>query len=460
MMRRLFGAMSQQLFLMLMVGIIVSAVVSIALSARQHQRELAEVQATRTAERVGELVAVVESMSPAARRDTPPHQLGVRGVAGISWQRDERGQVDATLTEGLRAQLGDRGEVTSRSLEPDVCDHRRPPPGEGPPDRPPPPPRPEFKAPSCQRISLTLADGSPISFDLMIRSPLLRPPLSPPWGSLAFFAACVGGLAWVVSRMATRPISQLAIAARELGENIDRPPLDESRGPLEVRRAAAAFNAMQSRIRNHVQERTQMLAAISHDLQTPLTRLRLRLEKVTDEPLRAKLIEDMHAMQDIVREGLDLARSIDGSDVHERVDIDSLIGSLCADNAEAGHPVVANVSTGAAVLASPTALRRCLGNLVDNALKYGGRAEIAAQRSGQQLQISVRDAGPGIPESELEKVFDPFYRLEESRSRDTGGTGLGLTIARNIATRLGGTLSLRNHPQGGLEAVLSLPLAG
>jgi signal transduction histidine kinase len=294
----------------------------------------------------------------------------------------------------------------------------------------------------------------------MTRSPLMRPSLSPPWGSLLFFAACVGGLAWVVSRMATRPISQLAIAARELGENIDRPPLDESRGPLEVRRAAAAFNAMQSRIRNHMQERTQMLAAISHDLQTPLTRLRLRLEKVTDAALRAKLIEDMHAMQDIVREGLDLARSIDGGDAHERVDIDSLIASLCADNVEAGHPVVANVSTGAAVLASPTALRRCLGNLIDNALKYGGRAELAAQRSEQHVQISVRDAGPGIPESELEKVFDPFYRLEESRSRDTGGTGLGLTIARNIATRLGGTLSLRNHPQGGLEALLSLPLAG
>lgn len=463
-------AMAGRVFLVLIGGIIVSAIVSVALTMRQHRHELAELQTARTIERVSEAVAVLQATPRDQRDEIEPHDLRIRGVTGIYWQRDERGAKDAALSEALQSQIGGGGTVTTRQLEPADCDDRpQPPRGEpgmrdplpAPPDRDPPPLPPfEPRSFACQRISLTLADGTPLSLDLAVRMPFARRPLAPPIASLLFFAACVGGLAYLVSRMATRPITRLAEAARELGENIDRPPLDETHGPFEVRRAAAAFNVMQARIRHHMQERTHMLAAISHDLQTPLTRLRLRLEKVTDAALRDKLIEDMQAMQAMVREGLDLARSIDGNDARERIDLDSLVESLCEDAREAGHTIGVQGSSGTAVMAGTTGLRRCLGNLVDNAVKYGQRAEVTVRRRGDQVEIAVRDFGPGIPAAEIERVFDPFYRLEDSRSRETGGTGLGLTIARNIATRLGGSVTLQNHPEGGLEARLTLPVAG
>jgi signal transduction histidine kinase len=176
--------------------------------------------------------------------------------------------------------------------------------------------------------------------------------------------------------------------------------------------------------------------------------------------LRAKLIEDMTAMQDMVREGLDLARSLDVPEAVQTLDLDALIGSVCADLADAGMDVTAEGRTSVSVRANPTTLRRCLTNVIENAVKYGGYARVGAQLQGGRVRITVRDGGPGIPEGELEKVFEPFYRLEVSRSRETGGTGLGLPIARNIATRLGGTLTLRNHPEGGLEAELQLPSGG
>ncbi len=204
-----------------------------------------------------------------------------------------------------------------------------------------------------------------------------------------------------------------------------------------------------------------MLAAITHDLQTPLTRLRLRLEKVEDKELQQKLVDDLAVMQDMVREGLDLARSMDSSEAMQRLDIDSLLDSVCADASDAGQQVELQGRTRAFVVAQPNALRRCLTNLLDNAFKYGQRAEVSIALDDllpNRVLIRIRDHGPGIPEGQLETVFEPFYRLETSRSRDTGGTGLGLTIARNIAENHGALLDLRNHAKGGLEVLLSLPL--
>jgi signal transduction histidine kinase len=215
---------------------------------------------------------------------------------------------------------------------------------------------------------------------------------------------------------------------------------------------------MQLRIRHHIRQRSHIMAAITHDLQTPLTRLRLRLEKVDDDDLRAKLLSDLSAMQTMVREGLDLARSLDSTETPQRLDLDSLIDSVTADASDAGQAASAQANTSASVMARPVALRRCLTNLLDNAVKYGRQAKVSAALEGGFAVIRIRDDGPGIPEDEMEKVFDPFYRLETSRSRDTGGTGLGLTIARNIAEQHGGTLKLRNHPGGGLEVVLRLPI--
>lgn len=459
-MKGFLGSMAGRVFLVLLAGIILAVAVTAFLSGLERKRAFAQMSESRVVERVTELVSLLDSVPSGARNDILGDRRLMRGFFDFRWSTDRGGPQDESLTAALREALGEGSDVAATRTPDAECPEFR---GRGPDgpglDRAPPGPR--FR-PECRRISLTLQDGTPLS--LVMRTGM-QPPPRPRlirWESpyLLFFAACVAALAYAVARMATRPITRLAQAAKGLSEDFDQPPLDEASGPAEVRRAAAAFNAMQARIRRHLQERTQMLAAISHDLQTPLTRLRLRLEKVSDEALRAKLIEDMTAMQDMVREGLELARSLDVPEAVQTIDLDALIGSVCADLADAGMDVTAEGKTSASVRANATALRRCLGNLIENAVKYGGYARVGAQRQGGRARITVRDGGPGIPEGELEKVFEPFYRLEVSRSRETGGTGLGLPIARNIAARLGGTLTLRNHPEGGLEAELQLPVSG
>jgi signal transduction histidine kinase len=274
--------------------------------------------------------------------------------------------------------------------------------------------------------------------------------------TIALFLASIGALAYVVAGMTTRPLKQLAQAAKDLGNDINHPPLDLT-GADEIRQASAAFNAMQARIRQYIFQRTQMLAAITHDLQTPLTRMRLRLEKVSEPELQERLIGDLSAMQAMVKEGLDLARSMDTSETMQMLDLDSLLDSVCADAVDASQRVDLVGHAGMALLGRPLDLRRCLVNLIDNAVKYGHAAKVTVDRINGAARIRVRDAGPGIPATELGRVFDPFYRVETSRSRESGGTGLGLTIARNIAEQHGGSIRLVNHPEGGLEATLMLP---
>ncbi len=260
-----------------------------------------------------------------------------------------------------------------------------------------------------------------------------------PFVALAFFST-IFLLSLLVARLTTRPLDALASAAARLGDDVESaPPLPE-RGPTEVRQAAAAFNAMQARIGRDVRERMTLLAAITHDLQTPLTRLRLRLEKVGDEALRAKLVADLDAMRETVREGLDLATSLDTREAPQRIDLDSMLESVVADAVDAGADVTLQGRTGRRILGWPNALRRCLTNLVDNAVAYGGYARVRGESGGG-------------------RVFDPFVRVEGSRSRETGGTGLGLTIARNAAANMGGTIALRNHPEDGLEVRLVFPAA-
>jgi signal transduction histidine kinase len=214
---------------------------------------------------------------------------------------------------------------------------------------------------------------------------------------------------------------------------------------------------MQARIRQYIFQRTQMLAAITHDLQTPLTRMRLRLEKVPDVELQERLIGDLSAMQEMVREGLVLARSMDTTENMHMLDLDSLLEAVCADAADAGQQVELKGQAGIAMLGRPMDLRRCLGNLIDNAVKYGRNARVCVERMNGAARVRIRDSGPGIPAAEIGRVFDPFYRVETSRSRESGGTGLGLTIARNIAEQHGGSIALANHPEGGLEVTLVLP---
>jgi signal transduction histidine kinase len=305
------------------------------------------------------------------------------------------------------------------------------------------------------QVHLQLSDGMPLTIDMR---PMSGVPLSP-WLplvlvlQLAVLAACC----WLAVRLATRPLHQLAQAADTLGPDLkaDRMPED---GPSEVARAARAFNAMQDRVSTYMAERIQILAAISHDLQTPITRMRLRVDVMDDSAESAKLQQDLLEMESLVKEGVTYARTVYGAaEVPCRIDLDSLLDSLVCDYVDAGQDVSLKGRADVAVVTRPKALRRIVGNLVDNALKYGGSAEIelAALRGGA-MTISVRDRGPGIPEESLEAVFEPFYRLETSRNRHTGGTGLGLAIARQLTLAMDATLSLRNREGGGLEATLTL----
>lgn len=307
--------------------------------------------------------------------------------------------------------------------------------------------------------SLHLTDGTPLL--VRLPGPMFggRPPAPPPGSLLTSLLALIVGvtlLTWFAVRVATRPISRLAAAADALGEDPNRAPLDTT-GPAEVSQAAHAFNRMQERILRHVGERTRILAAISHDLQTPITRLRLRAELVDDEPLRAKIQADLDAMQALAKEGLDYARSLDARAAKQPIDLNALVAALREDAADMGWPVSVSGRIVPACQGQVSGLRRAVWNLIENGVKFGDRVEIALTASATAFEIRVRDHGPGLPAEELEKVFEPFYRTEASRNRETGGTGLGLAIARNLLRAQGGDVRLENCADGGLAAIVTLP---
>lgn len=260
------------------------------------------------------------------------------------------------------------------------------------------------------------------------------------------------GVRWV-----TRPLKSFAVAATELGKNINRPPLPET-GPLEVVQAARALNGMQTRLSRYLHDRTRILAAMSHDLKTPITRMRLRAELLDDEPVREKFIRDLTELEKMVTGTLDFMRGIETTEVIQPLDINALIESLQDDAHESGQSIEIMGHASVPYPCRPQAMKRCLSNLLENAIKYGYSAQVQIIQLPASLHIVVSDQGPGVPEHELEQLFEPFYRLESSRNRDHGGTGLGLTIARSIAEQHGGTLILKNGFKKGLECHLDLPL--
>jgi signal transduction histidine kinase len=260
---------------------------------------------------------------------------------------------------------------------------------------------------------------------------------------------------FVTARSITRPLSALARAADSVGRDA-RPEKIPEAGARELRDAARAFNTMQDRLRRYLDSRTRVLAAMSHDLKTPLTRLRLQVETLGDATLAARIGKELSEMELMVREALSLFRGLDDGEPAVPVDVNELLEGVRQAFTEMGAAVTVTGKALAPFTGKAQALKRCLTNLISNAVNFGTRADVRVE-DNDELVIRVRDEGPGIPAAELEQVFEPFYRLEQSRNRDSGGTGLGLTIARDIAQSHGGTLVLANLPQGGLEAALRLP---
>ncbi|HUO21730.1 MAG TPA: ATP-binding protein [Caulobacteraceae bacterium] len=299
-------------------------------------------------------------------------------------------------------------------------------------------------------------DSRGVDRRLIINLPLINFPPNSKLDPLYMLLIVCGSavLAFPVARFATAPLGRLTAAARDFSVTVDPDAIPEH-GPSEVRAALKTFNIMQSRVRDGFRERTQILSSISHDLQTPLTRLRLRLEQVSDEHLRNLLINDLVVMQKLVRDGLDLARSSESREPWSIVDIDSILSSAADDNMEFGNQVSFVGGCGAQARVKPNALVRCLNNLIDNAVKYAAGAELSCKFDGPNLLICVRDHGPGIPEHRIEEAFQPFSRLGGGAQAGPG-TGLGLTIAQAQARTFGASLTLANHADGGVLAVIRI----
>lgn len=305
-------------------------------------------------------------------------------------------------------------------------------------------------------ISLRLQDGSWLNFAIPVQSPR-------PFWSFRFILSTIVMLAAVVIfsafivRHLIRPLATFTRAAERLGKDVKAPPLPEI-GPTEVRRAARAFNGMQARIRRFLEDRTQMVAAISHDLGTPITRLRLRAEFVEDEDQRRKMLADLEDMERMVKAALSFTRDDAACEPRSSVDLRALLQRVCDDASDSGHEVALTApDTAVPCACRPAALRRALMNLVENAAIYGQRARVSLQNAAQEAVIAIDDDGPGIPEDLREEAFKPFGRLEASRSRETGGTGLGLTVARTIVRAHGGEIALINRSGGGLRVEVKLP---
>lgn len=305
-------------------------------------------------------------------------------------------------------------------------------------------------------LSIRLAAGDWLNVRTMFHRPALQ--LSPQaLLPLVVMAVAVALVAWWTTRRVVGPMRALAIGADRLGRGLDADPLPMT-GPSEVRETTQAFNRMKDRLTRFVNERTHMLAALSHDLRSPLTAMRLRIELLdeTEDSIRLKaLVEEMQTM---VEATLEFARGAARAEPATEVDLIVLLSDLVGD--VGGDRATLSPSPPLLISIRAHALNRALRNLIDNAVRYGGAAQVALIQEPGMAVITIADNGPGLPDDKLEAVFEPFVRFEGSRSRDTGGVGLGLAIARTIIQAHGGTVSLRNRPEGGVEAVVTLPTGG
>jgi signal transduction histidine kinase len=301
-----------------------------------------------------------------------------------------------------------------------------------------------------------LTDGTIITFRRALPQPSLEWPIRALalLAALGLFVAFVAG--WAL-RKVTRPLASLADAASGLARDLNRPPLPET-GPQEVARAAQAFNAMQRDLRRYLETRAHALAGVSHDLRLPLTRLRLRLERLPEGELRSKIEDDLAEMDAMIGSTLEYLSAGSAVEKLVRLNLNALLEAVVEDMVPLGARITVQGEASAPIPGQPQAIRRCLSNLLENARRYGGGdIEVKVRDLGDKVEIRVEDRGPGIPAADMERVFEPYVRLEASRAKHTGGTGLGLAIARAIARANGGDITLEARPGGGLAAVISLP---
>jgi len=467
-MRLVPGSLFGRLVLILLGGLALAQLATAYLNLSERDQLLYRAGGMRTAQRIADISRLLDSVSAEERRrivavfSAPPLALSLDRPAIAAEPASAESDFRTTmLTTVLRYTLGEglRVQAVRAAERPAGFQRQRPPHmpmmrhAEDESDLPMGPPERTLFV-----VQVALRDGTLVTFDSVVAPETAQTPVRFALTLLVLLGSVVA-LSLVAVRWVTGPLSQLATAAERLGQDIDRPPLPET-GPAESRRAARAFNTMQQRLQRFLSDRTRMLTAMSHDLKTPITRMRLRTDLLDDDVLRAKFAKDLGEMESMVAQTLDFMRDATAAEPVQRVNVMALLESLQRDYQDTGSEVTIEGRVTQPFSGRPLALRRCLTNLLDNAVRYGKRAMLRAEEAPARLTIRVLDEGPGIPDAELERAFEPFYRGESSRNRATGGTGLGLGIARNIARAHGGDLELRNRPQGGLEAILSLPRVG
>ncbi len=392
----------------------------------------------------GRIVAIIRAVASAAASDRP-------GIVAAMTQPDLMVALDTTgrsgaagMEEGLLYSLHQLVEMQLEMMTPPILVSARRVSATGGDDQ---------KRASEAELAATLADGQRLIFTI----PDL--PEHPPNGlllsliSIVFVAIAISVL--TAHRLAA-PIRDFATAADRLGVDLTAPPLAE-RGPQELRATIRIVNRMQQRLQRFVEDRTQMLAAISHDLRAPLARLRLRVELIANREQQRKMFDDLEAMNAMIESTLAFARDEARQEPRSLVDLGILVGDVCEDAGDTGGQIDYAGRRGIDISCRPTMMRRAVANLVDNAVKYGGGARVNIVRDTDRVLIVVDDDGPGIPVEEQEKVFAPFYRRDPARDPAKAGVGLGLSIARTVAREHGGDVTLKNRDSGGLSALIELP---
>ncbi|MCC2613374.1 ATP-binding protein [Neorhizobium petrolearium] len=447
-------SLTGQLALLILVAFLVAQFISLWLFTGERGTALQASLRVETAERAAAVVIALEEAAPdnrpgilaAARSHHAQFEVG---ESAISSEETELPAVRSRVTDVLGSPREIRAEEVGIS------------PRDG---RPMTPPAAlawlrdrllaTGVAPTELRLSVLLKDGTWLN----VRSRNDRRDFQLPpaiLGTILLSLALIMAALWLGLRRITGPLRHLVQAAEEMG--IDGPAFSMPRGgPDEVRALSDAMERMQARISGMVADRTRMLAALGHDLRSPITALRLRAEMVDDDETRERMAATLDEMQDMVEATLAYARGVSPDQPMEPTDISRLLLDLASELSETGPQVVLGTMEPVTLPLRRTPMRRALRNLIENAQRYGGGAVIGLSRMGNDVVISIDDTGPGIPDADLSRVFEPFTRLEQSRSRETGGVGLGLPIARAILNAHGGTVELTNRAEGGLRATVAL----
>ncbi len=436
-------------FLVLIVGLALSHSISIALYVSDRSSALVSIDGRHIGDRVALTERIIRFIPPQNRPDMI--ELISDDIFKVSWTpyssigTDEKTsprtmEVQKAIAEHLDPDGSRIVRIRDMGMQPMVINA-----GDTPKDI------------AMIMVSMTLPDQGWLNFSMPLQTP------SSLWNmryvlSMAVMLIAIAGFSAIVVHQLTRPLARFAIASKKLGVDMGSADIPE-KGAMEIRQAAKAFNQMHRRIKRFVEDRTQMIAAISHDLGTPISRMRLRAEFVEDGEQRQKMLADLSDMEKMVADTLSFARDEAISEPMVRVDFRALLQRVCDDIGDNGYDVEFIIADKIIPYeCRPAAIRRALGNLIENAAKYGGVARVNLVKDRPCIIIRIDDEGPGIPQHLHEEIFEPFFRLENSRSRDTGGTGLGMTVARSIIRAHGGDITLENRAEGGLRMKVRLPV--